>query len=318
MAAFQQLHHLVEQPRRRHVLEQRGQRADGLERGRVDLEIQLGSKAHGAQHPYRILAVAGGGIADHAQQPCRQIIHPAHRIDQRLGDRIVIEGVDGEIASVGVFFAGTKHVVVQHPPMGVGLAVGMGCPEGGDLDGLAPEHDVNDAKAPADDARPPEKRLHRLGGGVGGHVEVLRGTAQQQVAHAAPHDVGAVAGMLQLFAGTQRSAGDLLAGKSQRLGGENAGFGQLGGWGAGAARCAAWNAGAGTGRCARRGRRVTLGRAAGDPFEQSVEHDTYARGNRSMIGQPRWVAVWRSTGSGLVATGCVAISSIGRSLRESE
>ena len=202
--------------------------------------------------------------------------------------------------------------------MGVGLAVGMGCPEGGDLDGLAPEHHVNDAKAPADDARAPEKRLHRFGRSVGGHVEVLRGATQQQVAHAAAHDVGAVARVLQLFAGAQRGAGDLLAGQSQRLGGQDAGLGQLGGRGAGAAGCAAWNAGTGTGGCARRGRGVTVGRPAGDPFEQSVEHDTYARGNRSMIGQPRSVAVWRSTGSGLVATGCVAISSIGRSLRESE
>ena len=163
MAAFQQLHHLVEQPCRWHVLQQRGQCADGLERGRIDLEVQFGGKAHGAQHPHRILSVAGGGVPDHAQQSGRQIVHPAHRIDQRFGDRIVIEGVDGEIASVGIFFAGAEHVVVQHPAMGVGLAVGMGCPEGGDLDGLAPEHHVNDAKAPADDARTPEKRLHRLG-----------------------------------------------------------------------------------------------------------------------------------------------------------
>ena len=202
--------------------------------------------------------------------------------------------------------------------MGVGLAVGMGRPEGGDLDGLAPEHHMNDAKAPADDACASKERLHRLGGGVGGHVEVLRGTAQQQVAHAAADDVGAVARVLQLFAGAQRGAGDLLAGQSQRLGGQDAGLGQLGGRGAGAAGCAARNAGAGTGRCARSGRSVAVGRPAGDPFEQSVEHDAYTRGNRSMIGQPRSVAVWRSTGSGLVATGCVAISSIGRSLRESE
>ena len=61
--------------------------------------------------------------------------------------------------------------------MGVGLAVGMGSPEGGDLDGLAPEHYVNDAKAPTDDARTPKERLHRLGGGVGGYVEVFRGAA---------------------------------------------------------------------------------------------------------------------------------------------
>ena len=177
MAAFQQFHHLVEQPCWRHVLQQRSQRADGLERGRIDLEIQLGGKAHGAQHPHRILAVAGGGVTDHAQQPGRQIVHPAHRIDQRLGNRVVIEGVDGEIASVGVFFAGAEHVVVQHPPMGVGLAIGMGCAEGGDLDGLAPEHHVNDAKAPADDACASKERLHRLGGGVGGYVEVFRGAA---------------------------------------------------------------------------------------------------------------------------------------------
>ncbi len=56
---------------------------------------------------------------------------------------------------------------------------------------------MHDLEAPADDARAPEQRLHLLGRGVGGDVEVLGLDAEQQVAHGAADDIGLVAGLLQ-------------------------------------------------------------------------------------------------------------------------
>jgi len=83
----------------------------------------------------------------------------------------------------------------------VGLArVAVGA-EGRHLDHLvlaaAPEHHVHQAKAPPDDEGAAEQRLHLLGGGIGGDVEVLGPAPDQQVAHRAANDVGLVAGGLE-------------------------------------------------------------------------------------------------------------------------
>jgi hypothetical protein len=61
----------------------------------------------------------------------------------------------------------------------------------------AAEDHVHQAEAPADDEGAAEQRLHLLGRGVGGDVEVLRPQADQQVAHGAADDVGLVAGILE-------------------------------------------------------------------------------------------------------------------------
>ena len=299
VAAFQQFHDLVENPCRRHVLEQRGHPADGLEGGRIDLKIQLGRKAYRAQHPHRILAVAGGRVADHAQQPGVQVLHAAQRVDQRFGNRVVIQRVDREVAAQGIFVAGAEFVVVEHAAVRIGLAVGLRSAEGGDLDGLPAEHHMHDPEAPPDQTRTPKDVQHLFRGGIGGHVEILRFTPQQQVTHAAAHDVGRKARLLQLLAGPQGGKGDPLLRQAQRRGRVTVCIrARCRAFPAAAARWAGGRQGslsrrtgpgtAGGGsrrtrcRClAFGGRGAVLAVAvcprglAGHPFEESVEHDTF-------------------------------------------
>ena len=102
---------------------------------------------------------------------------------------------------------------------GGGVQVGA---EGRHLDHLvvaaAAEHHVHDAKAPADDEGAPEQRLHLLGRGVGGDVEVLRPQADQQVAHRAADDVGLVAGRPSACCTTLTARSSTSAGSMRVLG----------------------------------------------------------------------------------------------------
>ena len=88
------------------------------------------------------------------------------------------------------------------------LAVGT---EGGDLDGDAAAHYMNDLKTAPDDARTPEQLAHLFRRGVGGDVEILGCLAQQQIAHRAAHDVALEAGLRQGLAGFQCAIVELVA-----------------------------------------------------------------------------------------------------------
>tara|TARA_B100002049_G_scaffold53868_1_gene38040 strand:- start:1082 stop:1330 length:249 start_codon:yes stop_codon:yes gene_type:complete len=71
---------------------------------------------------------------------------------------------------------------------------------------------MRDTKTPADQARlAPEDLDDLLGFGVGGDIEILGRHAQQQVAHGAADQAGAIAGRVQAFECFQRSTADLLA-----------------------------------------------------------------------------------------------------------
>jgi hypothetical protein len=199
IARHQQFQRLVEQPRRWHVLEQRRHVADRRARGRIDGQPELGTQAHGAQHAHRILTVARTRVTDHAQRLLLQVGHAVVVVDDGLARRIVVQRVDGEVAPRGVLGLTAEHVVGQHPAVlvGGGRAFLVQRAEGRDFDGLAPAHDVHDAKAPTDDARATEQRAHFLRRGAGGDVEILGRQTGEQVAHGAAHHEGLVTGLLQ-------------------------------------------------------------------------------------------------------------------------
>jgi len=222
MPGLQQLDHLVEHARQRHVGQQRRHRGDRGAGLGLDGEAQLGGETHRAQDADRILAVAGLRVADHAQHLLARVGQTAVVVHDHLLLRVVVHRVDGEAAARRVLDLRTPDVVAQHAARGVdhvglafqrplgrllvalhllGVVLLEQRPEGRDLDDFmlpaaAVDH-VHDAEASADDEGTPELVLDLLGRGVGGHVEVLGATAQQQVAHGAAHDVGLEAGIGQ-------------------------------------------------------------------------------------------------------------------------
>ena len=94
MPGLQQLDHLVEGARRRHVVEQRGQRLDRRARLRLDLEAELGREADHADDAHRVLAIARRRVADHAQQLLLRVLDAAVVVDDDLAHRVVVHRVD--------------------------------------------------------------------------------------------------------------------------------------------------------------------------------------------------------------------------------
>ena len=330
MPGLQQLDHLVEQARRRHIRQQRRHRPDGLARGGLDLEAQLGSKPHHTDDAHRVFAIAPVGVADHAQQAGADVGDAAVVVDHGLRQGVVVHRVDREVAPRRVLDLRAPDVVAQHPAAGVhhvrlvgtallaglldaGHAVDGGHvqvgAEGRDLDDFvfapAAEHHVHQAKAPTDDERTPEQALDLLRGGVGGHVEVFGPQTHQQVAHGAAHHVGLEARVLQCLHHAH------CVGVQQRQIDAVLGCGQLD------AR-AQWHIGNfGLGRCGNVG---NVGNVSNNGLvalaQQSVD-ECLDHENRVRIGQPRSRAMRSSAGPGLVATGSLTCSRSGRSLVES-
>ena len=201
MPRQEQLQHLLEQPGRRHVLHQGGERADRRARARLDVAADLGRQPDRAQHAHRVLAVALLGLPDHADDALAQVREAAAVVQDLLGGRVVEQGIDGEVAANRVLGLTAEDVVAQDAAVLVAHLVvvlaGRAAAEGRHLDRFLAAQHVHQAEAAADDPRAPEHRLDLLGRGAGGHVEVLRLEIHQQVAHGPAHHEGGVAGLLQ-------------------------------------------------------------------------------------------------------------------------
>src|SRR5690606_7526994 len=76
--------------------------------------------------------------------------------------------------------------------------------EGGGFDDFLAEYNVYQLKAPANDAGAAEQRADLVGCGIGRHVEILGGQADDKVAHGAAHDVSVVAMLIQNLAHLDR------------------------------------------------------------------------------------------------------------------
>ena len=128
----------------------------------------------------------------------RDVAHAAAPVEHLTAIEIVKERVDREVAPDRVLVrfaedvvAADEDVLVERLPVVVGgLALGA-APEGRDLDDLAAlEQDVREAEAASDDAAVAEQALHVLGTRARRDVEVLRFARQEEVADAAPYEVG--------------------------------------------------------------------------------------------------------------------------------
>ena len=220
MPGQEQLEHLLEQARRGGLAQQRRQPRQRLRGGRLDAEVQLGRQPHRAQHPHRILAVARFRVADQAHRARLHVLVAADVVAYReILDRVV-QRVAGEIATDRIVLDAAVDVVAHQPPvlhLAVAAAVVAVGAEGGHLDDLAAVDHVGQAEAAADQPAVAEQALDLLGRGVGGHVEILRMHAQQQVAYRPADQVGAKAGLAQPVQHPQRVGTDVLARKDVLL-----------------------------------------------------------------------------------------------------
>ena len=184
----------IDEARHAGLVEVGAMASDGGAGGGLDLEAELGGEAHRAHHAYRILAHPQLGIADGANQARLEVVNAAGKIDHLKSLRAVEQGVDGEVAAERVFFGRAESVVEANQRI-VGIGDGLGLlAEGGDLDVLASEENVDEAKAPPDHAGVSEKVAHLLRMGRSGDVEILRLAREHQVAHATADQVGVEAG----------------------------------------------------------------------------------------------------------------------------
>lgn len=134
-----------------------------------------------------------GRVTDQAQQTVADIVHAIGVVEDALADRVVVQGIDGEVATLRVFFRGAVYVVTQDAATGIvrrTVAVAlvvfrMVGAEGGDFDDLTAEMHVDQLEAATNDARVAELGTDLFGGGTGGDVEVFRRDAQHQVADTA-------------------------------------------------------------------------------------------------------------------------------------
>ncbi len=188
----EQLQHLVEHPRRRHVVDQLRHLADRGARLGLDLEVELRREPDRAQHPDRVLAEAHQRIADDAHAALAQIGHAVVPVEHRLGGRVVVQRVHREVAPRGVLLARAVDVVAQDAPGLLVHLAGRRGAEGGHLDHLVLEHRVHELEAPPDEPRAAHVLVDVLGEGVGRDVEVLRLHAEHEVAHRAADHVGLV------------------------------------------------------------------------------------------------------------------------------
>ena len=208
----QQLLHLVEEARRRDVLDQRRELRDRRRGLRLDRDAELGGEAHRAQHPHRVLAVARHRRADQLQPPRADVGDAADVVPHLLGRRVEVERVDREVAARGVLGLRPVDVVGQQPAVLVGRRRRLCAARNVETSIVsAPDVDVHEPEAAADDERAAEQRLHLLGPRVGGDVEVLGLDAEQQVAHGAADDVRLEAGVLQPAGHVERAARELVA-----------------------------------------------------------------------------------------------------------
>ena len=128
---------------------------DGQKKLGLDAELETGGKGQGPEHAHRVLQNPAFGVPDHADHPGPEVLQPAHVVvDREIGD-IVVEAVDGEIAAEGILLRASEGVVEPDARLlfihSDGGRRGRAA-EGGHLDDLVGEEDVDKAEPAADDA----------------------------------------------------------------------------------------------------------------------------------------------------------------------
>ena len=171
-------------------------RGEGLEGGEgfgLDLKIELCGKANGPKEAEMVLIEAGGGGADGADQFGAEVLFAADPIVEFLANRLEIEAVDGEIASLSIGLS-----VAEADVFGVAaiLVIRFGTVSG-DLKLMAvfDDHDNAEFAAHGDGVR--EERFNLTGQGGGDDIVITWFAAKEEIANAAADPQGVKAGGLE-------------------------------------------------------------------------------------------------------------------------
>ena len=201
VTGLQQFQHFVKQTALRHVRQQAQrflQRRNGFRFHRKARSAQFRREAHRPNQTHGVFAVARGGVANHADDALFHVLVTVVVIDHDLGLRVVIHGVDGEIAARGILVLRAPDVIAQHAPAGIdrvrharervlaGFFVAADLFGGGVVQisaesrnfnhlmfAPAPVNDMHDTKPPPDDESTAKQVFHLFGRGVGCYVEIF-------------------------------------------------------------------------------------------------------------------------------------------------
>ena len=206
----QHLVHLLEQARRTALGDLPAQRSNRLERIAVDREAQPRCQRDRPEHAHRVLLESHHRVPDGANQLPLHVLEPAAVVDHRERGDVVEQRVDGEVAPERVLFGRAEGVVA--PDQTVVVRGRRLLAEGRDLDHLAPEAKRDTGGKPTtDDEAVAEEPLDGMRMRRGADVEVLGRPLEQQVAHAATHQVRGVPVVLQSIEDLERIRIDVLA-----------------------------------------------------------------------------------------------------------
>ena len=210
-----------------------------VDHGCIDAEVEARGQDERAQHAHRVLDEAHVGIADAPNHPAVEILEAAGVVDDREGPDVVEQRVDGEVAAERVLFRRAVLVVALDRPvddlgrdLGAGVGddrqlafVGMVGPEmlllrlgrardllaeRRDLDRLGAEADVRQPEAATDDPAVAEEALDVVRMSARPDIEVLRTTMEEQIAYAAPYEIGLEIGGVQAIEDAEGIGVDVL------------------------------------------------------------------------------------------------------------
>jgi len=157
-------------------------------------------------------------VTDQADQVIADVVYAVGVVENTFADRIVIQGVDGEVAALRVFFQRAIDVVAQDAPalvagrlVAVFLFVVLRVigAEGRDFDDFATKVDMHQFEATTDDPRIAEFGANLFRGSAGGNVEIFWRDAEHHVTHTAADQISLVTGVLQAFDDIHRITAEL-------------------------------------------------------------------------------------------------------------
>ena len=128
---------------------------------------------------------AGIRVADRANEPCQQVLPPAHVIDYLIVDlarlqRIEEQSVDGKVASFGIFLGGGETHAGGMPTIDI-FRIGT---KRGDFNHAAVVSHEDDAERRPDRLGIGKQRSHAIGRSIGGHIPILGLASEEQIVHA--------------------------------------------------------------------------------------------------------------------------------------